>query len=427
MSRLAVSPLLAFLLLLVALAPAQAQGVLPAASGLASEAETRLWGTVTRTDGSAVSGFLIWDLNEATPWDVLTADLRIPEEIKELWIAHAQQDPEPRDRSIDFGGVRLTWEKEIRGYPSVQSSGLRFGHIGRIVPDGNEARVELRSGVVIEMVGSATDLGTALREIRVEPPNGAPVSFGWSEVAEVELGDPPENASPTGTRLYGTVRSRSGATFTGWASWNAARAFVEDELVGADRAVPFGQVQRLERVADDLRVRLRSGEEILLRRGGDVGSDLDLSDPRMGSVVIPWSEFASFEFGDAGAHAPTASEVAWDGGAPLRGTVRNEAGESHTGIILWDMQESSSWELLDGEHRGLELRVEFTEIARIEKLSPESAEVTLRDGRRLVIEGSNDVDDSNRGILVTPDQGDPVWMDWAGFRSVDFQLPGEGR
>jgi hypothetical protein len=60
-------------------------------------------------------------------------------------------------------------------------------------------------------------------------------------------------------------------------------------------------------------------------------------------------------------------------------------------------------------------------VARIAKRSNRSAEVTLRDGRVLEMEGSNDVDRNNKGILIELDDGSRVLVDWYDFSEVLFQ------
>ncbi len=44
----------------------------------------------------------------------------------------------------------------------------------------------------------------------------------------------------------------------------------------------------------------------------------------------------------------------------------------------------------------------------------------LRDGRIFEVEGSNDVDDDNKGIFVTQADGSTVLVRWEDFDSVVF-------
>lgn len=73
----------------------------------------------------------------------------------------------------------------------------------------------------------------------------------------------------------------------------------------------------------------------------------------------------------------------------------------------------------DGEADGITYDVEFGRIERIRK-ARRGAEVTLRDGRTFALDGSNDVDDGNRGILVRNATGAHE-IDWEDF--VELRRP----
>ena len=77
--------------------------------------------------------------------------------------------------------------------------------------------------------------------------------------------------------------------------------------------------------------------------------------------------------------------------------------------------------MLDGEYRGVEIDVEFAQIAEIEKASSRSCRVVTRSGNRFKLTGSNDVNDENKGIFVTTENGDEVELDWYDFDKVVFK------
>ena len=49
--------------------------------------------------------------------------------------------------------------------------------------------------------------------------------------------------------------------------------------------------------------------------------------------------------------------------------------------------------------------------------------MTLLDGRVFQLSGSNDVDDGNRGIYVSDEDGDLTGVDWNDFEEVRFHRP----
>ena len=133
-------------------------------------------------------------------------------------------------------------------------------------------------------------------------------------------------------------------------------------------------------------------------------------------MKVGWDDFADVTFTEAPADA---DRVLFDGGRSITGSVVTESGESLTGTVRWDNDEASTWEMLNGESRGVDFEIEFAQIARIEK-SGRGALVTLRDGRSFELSGSNDVNDENRGIVV--DTGNGVRkVPWEDFRELRLE------
>ena len=90
----------------------------------------------------------------------------------------------------------------------------------------------------------------------------------------------------------------------------------------------------------------------------------------------------------------------FDGGGRLRGTVRTNLGADYEGWIEWDRDETHDWQTLDGEATGIDWEIPFRNIKAITPTGPGGCDVTLTNGRTLSLSGSNDVNRSNRGIVV---------------------------
>jgi len=138
-----------------------------------------------------------------------------------------------------------------------------------------------------------------------------------------------------------------------------------------------------------------------------------VSDPALGQVKLDWHEFDRVVF-----HGTNDENefVDFDGGRRIQGTVVTESGEEITGEIRWDDDEAYTWEMLDGNIRDVEFKIEFSNIDRIEK-SNRGATVTLRDGREFKLSDSNDVDDGNRGIIIR-DDGRTYKVAWRDFQEI---------
>jgi hypothetical protein len=255
------------------------------------------------------------------------------------------------------------------------------------------------------------------------------------------------------------VEVKEGPEFTGYISWDVNQILTSDTLVGEDsegrrREILFGRIANVRPTRDGAEVTLADGERVELFGTDDVDDSNDgiqISDPGLGLVDVEWDAIERVRF-----HPPE-SPVGWDafdGGRRLRGTVVTADSTELKGWIRWDGDEEYSWELLDGLDGDLRFDVEFGQIASIERhlgasasltLSPtgldvettrtDGARVTLRDGRILELDGSNDVDDTNHGIFVleegsgrSPDDEEAEWLmvRWVDFRAVRFEW-GEGR
>jgi len=344
----------------------------------------RLYGRAWTVDGRELEGFIRWDRNEGSWTDVLDAN-------------------------------KATGGRETQ-------AGIRFGQIQRIQVEGSSrALFTLRSGEQVEMSARATDLGEGLRAFIIGDPGRGTSELGWDDLDAVEFFAAPDGDRPAESRLYGTLTTRWGDSFTGRIAWDVDEIYTTDILDG-DRdgrrlKVPFGAIERIERRGSrSARVILVSGEKLNLSGTNDVNDEnggISVSDPSLGQVKVGWDDFADVTFAQAPADA---DRVLFDGGRDIAGTVVTEGGESLVGTVRWDNDEASTWEMLDGESRGVDFEIEFAQIARIEK-SGRGALVTLRDGRSFELSGSNDVNDENRGIVV--DTGNGVRkVPWEDFREL---------
>lgn len=397
-------------------------------SKAAAQEVDRIWGRVETAAGQVYEGYIRWDRNEGSWVDLLNGSKESSREAEDLWKDLTEEEGQ-NDRVIEFLDVRISWDD--RDFPGTADSGIRFGHIRRlIVLDDQTVELELKSGERVQLEGGSTDLGTDMREFLVEDPNQGTVELEWRDLDQIRFGPAPASISPQGTRLYGTVEDRWGNRYTGYIAWDLDEILTTDNLDGdedgEDRVVPFGRISGIEKDVRGARVFLNDGEEMVLSGSNDVedgNRGIQISDPSLGMVEVEWDEFTFVRF-----HEPEVQTGydAFDGGQRLRGTVVDRDGEEFTGWILWDADEAYSWEILDGEDRGVLYDVEFGKIATIERDSARSALVTLLDGRVLELEGSNDVNDENKGIFIQVDDqagsGPEGWVrvGWDDFREIRF-------
>lgn len=404
--------------------------LLPTAFPKATAQETdRIWGRVETAAGKVYEGYIRWDRNEGSWVDLLNGSKESSREARELWKELAS-DERDRERVIEFLDIRISWDD--RDFPGTADSGIRFGHISRLfVLDDQTVELELKSGELIQLEGGSTDLGSDMRELIIEVPNEGAVELQWRDLDEIRFGAAPMSPRLEGARLYGTVEDRWGDRYTGYISWDLDEILTTDildgEENGRDREIPFHRIAGIEKDLGRARVFLTDGSEMVLSNSNDVDEGhrgVQISDPGLGMVEVEWDEFAFVRFHEPESHTGYDS---FDGGHPLKGTVVNRDGEEFSGWILWDADEGYSWEILDGENRDVVYDVEFGKIATIERNSSRSALVTLLDGRALELEGSNDVNDENKGIFIRVDDQAPsgtdgwVRVSWDDFREIRFE------
>jgi hypothetical protein len=388
----------------------------------------RIYGRVTTATGDEYTGFLRWDRNEGSWTDLLDGSKKmIPEDFQEVARLREQNGARSRERSIEFLGVRISWDDdEEGGDPGLAQSGIRFGHLASLtVIDDDAALLVLRSGEEVELSQGSTDIGESLRGLVIDDARRGEVELEWEDLDRIEFMAAPEGATPRARRLHGTLRDRWGNAYTGYVAWDLDEIYASDlldgEEGGVDRRIPFDRIGAIERAGSaSARVTLLDGEEVLLRGTNDVDSDnrgIQVSDPGLGQVQIAWDEFEDLRF-----HPPERSSAYQSFGvtARLAGTVLTEDGQRHQGLVRWDNDEAFGWEILDGSYRGVVFDIELGLVERIRRRSSRSAMVTLRDGRTFELSDSNDVNSGNKGIVVETPDG-TVLVEWEAFREVTFE------
>ncbi len=260
--------------------------------------------------------------------------------------------------------------------------------------------------------------------------------------------------------LYGRITTRGGSVYEGRLRWNKEEAFWGDFFNAGKEDLPyleyvpreerrrresieifgipigishgedegdrqfvarFGDIRRIEvDRSDDATVIFKSGTRYEVSGGSnDVEADTEItvSDRAAGEIRVKWDEIRTIDF------LPTPANLAVPA-FRLRGTVHTEDG-SFRGYIQWDQDECLSSDELDGETRDGEVSLQMGQIRSIERRSRDSSKVVLRDGRTFVLDDSNDVDSSNRGIYVHDGRFGRVLVTWDAFRRVEFDPPGD--
>jgi hypothetical protein len=163
-------------------------------------------------------------------------------------------------------------------------------------------------------------------------------------------------------------------------------------------------------------IELRNGMKVELNGDGynDVGLDIKVLDRELGEVEIFWNRIVKIEF------VNTPSRLMNSFGKPLYGTVES-FGKKFTGYIQWDHDERLSGDKLDGDSDdGNNLSIAFDKIASITRVGSR-CRVQLKSGREVYMEGSNDVNRENRGVIVMNRDVPSLDIPWSEFDKITFE------
>ncbi len=181
----------------------------------------------------------------------------------------------------------------------------------------------------------------------------------------------------------------------------------------------FGDIVRIEARGRHVRVTLKSGTAVDLDRmeASDLDDGVRVWDRKRGMVDVDSALVSEIEF----------LATSGLGAVPkrLQGTVHTRNG-SFAGFIQWNRQACVGSDELAGLSNGREIRLPFEDILVIEPHSREGALITLRDGQKLVLTGTGDVGQGNRGISVSSQRSGRVLICWETFERVDFGIGPSG-
>ena len=107
----------------------------------------------------------------------------------------------------------------------------------------------------------------------------------------------------------------------------------------------------------------------------------------------------------------------------MQGTVTDDNGKTYHGRMVYDIDEAYTWEILNGNKSDVEYVIPFEKVVSEEPLSEKVTKVSLRGGEILNLEGTQDVTESNSGILIftNGEKNDPTYVEWSRVKKIDFE------
>lgn len=199
-----------------------------------------------------------------------------------------------------------------------------------------------------------------------------------------------------------------------WSGINISWGNNRDSETTHEFQARFGDISKIEITRrSEVKMTLRNGETIYVKDGSnDFNATVHIMDGELGKSSFKWSRIEQVEFMD------TPKNLGETMGGSLYGTVELYGGE-YTGFIQWDHDERLDTDILDGDTRDGDVKIEFSKLASIER-DRGGSNIVTKSGREMYLRGSNDVNSENRGIIVSTDFG-RVDIPWREFKKVSFK------
>lgn len=375
-----------------------------------------IYGKVITKSGETYTGTLRWGKQECF-WD----DIFNATKDDNPWLKYIKKGDKSRSREpeIDIFGITI---HKFGGIAGAHLFITRFGDIESIkVRYKEDATIFMKNGSEYDVTGYG-DVGVS---ILIMDENLGKIKLKWKNIKTIEFLPTPKKVLKEGYRLKGKVKSHE-MDFEGYVMWDAEECISSDILDGdsedGDMEIEFGNIRSIKRQSrKSCLVTLKDGREFSLQGTNDVNSDnrgIYVADERFGKIEIQWDEFKEVIYEDE-----DDSGKSYDSYKPkskLEGMVKTIGGDEFRGIIVFDLDESEGFEILNGKLDDMEFNIPFFMIASITPKGRHSSIVKLHNGEELRLEDSQDVSDSHDGILIFPEKGKPDYIEWEELETIVF-------
>ena len=398
-----------------------------APSAQAQDNQGFIYGRVVTESGTEYTGFLRWGNQEAF-WDDLFHSAK--EVLPYLEDLEEDDRRDLRRRGRKRFSFPKIWNMVIEddGWPGTRMFIARFGDISRIEPRRRgQATVHMRNGKEYEVKGASDDVSS---KIHVGDKSLGKIDLRWDRIESIEFMSAPKGADPGVWRLYGKVETHEG-DFEGYIQWDKQECLNIDRLDGdtedGDLSIEMGRIRSIERrgrrsstvvLKDDRTLRLHGSNDVNHENRG-----IMIQDPDYGRVTVGWKSFKRLTFIDSPGSGQGYGDYPARG--PLTGTVTDDKGKKYNGRIVFDLDESEGWEMLNGKIEDVEFDIPFWSVISLEPRGSDECRIVLKSGKKLTFEDGHDVTGRNAGILVfTDDDRDPVYLRWKDIERMEFDHRG---
>ena len=381
-----------------------------------------IYGKITTRNDEVYQGVIRWGDDEAL-WDDTFNATKTENPYKKYLNRDDYEEIEDEDR-VSFFGLKFSWNKRLQTHQFV----CFFGDIKKVIPDGKKyAILEMKNGEKLEVKKNGEDIGL---RIKIIDENDGEMRLKWRNIEEIEFMQAPEEIKEDfGKPLVAKVITSYG-DFEGSIQWEEGEEGLgTDKLDGENRdtrddeKIRFSEIKSVEFSSRRYsRVELKNGERLELGGTNDVDNDhrgLVVKDKRYGWLKIERNEIDKVIFTDN--YSILKNYDDFKATKELEATVYLESGSSISGRLVYDMDESLNFEMLDGNNDEISYRIPFRNITKISPRNRKSSEIELKGDIKVRLEGSQDVNRRNTGILVWTGKNKPEYVAWRKIKSIEFK------
>jgi hypothetical protein len=208
--------------------------------------------------------------------------------------------------------------------------------------------------------------------------------------------------------------------------WDNDERLTTDKLDGdsddGDVSLEFKDITSIEKRGRGSVVITRTGRELYLTGSNDVNDEnrgIMVVSPEVGVIKFSWDAFRKITFATPKNTGPTFNDFA----SPnlVTGTVSRLDGNDVSGQIVYDIDETIDFEIIEGVENDIEYLVPLKNIKSITPKNYDNTQVVLRSGQTFLLGDGRDVTVKNAGVLVfQKGKKDPVYIAWRRINEITF-------
>lgn len=362
----------------------------------------RIFGEVKTVENQVYKGYITWGGNKIFWIDFFEAS-KIDNPYAHYFTPNA--------------GVNFMVNGNLQSTPSVHNFCCRFGNIRHIRLTGeNKIRLSFKNDdAIILKKGNTGDIGLP---IEINTPEEK-IQLKWEYISEITFmqADRPSVLTDSSS-LFGTVKSPQGL-YKGLISWNTSGRKNTEKIENINKLL--NKMQKVVRDRSFLKAVPLPGSfqhfQVINTNILYPVSNIQVNMPNNGSATIPWDKFQELTVIESGSMKLLNYE---DFTIPqkIKGEVITLNNDKICGTLAYDLDENMDFEVLDGKNDNIAYRIPFKYIRSIEPKNYKYSFITLKNGNKLSLGDTCDVNQDNNGIIVFSEDNIPVYVPWSEIKII---------